>query len=343
MKRVITLAAVIGTVLLSPQAALAAWAPGAGGTGAASARSVGVPTAVTATATGDTSVHVAWAAPGGGSVAPTGYVVTRTAPSSAAVCTVGAGTLSCDDVALSSGTTYSYTVTALVASNWTSGASAPASATTTTPGPFVVTVSGGTKTAGAAFSVTIRATTNGFTTDTGYTGVKAITFSGPGTSPSGTDPSYPATVTFTAGIGTATVTLYDAASTSITAVDGSRSGSKNVTVAAGTASQLRYSSSTPDCSSGFVTVGGNRRFTSRVSQYDAYLNPKTQSGSSRSVHLSAAPNIGSFNRTTLTISSGSSQSSQNFRYTMPNGTPPDVTVTAASSGLTSAVCVTHKN
>ena len=61
----------------------------------------------------------------------------------------------------------------------------------------------GTKTAGTAFNVTLTATTNGTTTNTAYTGTKTITFSGPSNSPSGAAPTYPATVTFANGVGTA--------------------------------------------------------------------------------------------------------------------------------------------
>ncbi len=304
------LVAALGVVLLSPQGALASWLPGAGGSGGSSARSIGAPTSVAAGATSDTSIHVTWAAPAGGSVTPTQYVVARTAPTPATVCTVGSGTLACDDTGLADSTTYTYTVSARVGANWSSGASAPASATTPTPGPFVVTIGSGSQTAGTAFPVTIRATTNGVATDPTYAGAKTIVFSGPATSPSGTAPSYPATVTFTGGVGTTTITLFAAESTTVHATEGSRTGAENVSVGAGTPTQLRYSSSNPDCSSGSASVGGNRRFTSRVTQYDAYLNPKVQSGSSRTVSLSASPNIGSFNRTSLTINSGSSESSR---------------------------------
>ncbi len=258
------------------------------------------------------------------------------------MCTVGSGTFACDDTGLAGGTTYTYTVTARVGANWTSAASAPTSVTTPTPGPFVVTIGSGSKAAGTALAVTIRATTNGVATDPTYTGAKTLTFSGPGTSASGAAPGYPATVTFTGGVGTTTITLYDAESTSLTVADGARTGSRNVTIVAATPTQLRYSSSSPDCSSGTATVGSNRRFTSRVTQYDAYLNPSSQSGSSRTVSLAASPNIGSFNRTSLTINRNSSESSQSFRYTMPTGNPPDVTIRASASGLSSAGCVVHK-
>ena len=206
-----------------------------------------------------------------------------------------------------------------------------------------MTVGGGSKTAGTAFTTTITATTNGVTTDTSYTGVKTISFSGPDASPSGTDPAYPATVTFTAGVGTAGITLYAAESATLGVTDGTRSGAASVTVLAGTATQLRYSSSSPSCASGAVAVGNGGSFTSFVTEYDAYLNPKAQTGSSRSVTISRSPSQGTLNRSSLTISTGSARTSQSFKYKHPTGNPSNTTVTAASSGLTSAICVVSRN
>ena len=172
MRRSLALLAVPGVVLLSPSGALASWVPGAAGSGVSSARTIGVPTAVAAAATSDTSIRVTWSAPTGGGVTPTQYAVARTAPTTTTVCTVGSATFSCDDTGLTDGTTYTYTVTARVGANWRSGASSPASATTPVPGPFRVTIGGGSKTAGTPFTVDIRATTNGSSTDTSYAGLK---------------------------------------------------------------------------------------------------------------------------------------------------------------------------
>ncbi len=343
MKRSVALLAVLVVVLLSPQGAFGAWAPSSGGSGTSDSRTIGVPTTVAAAATGNTSIHVTWAAPGGGSASPSQYVVSRMAPTGATVCTVGSGTFACDDTGLIPATTYTYTVAARVGTNWSSGASSSASATTTSPGPFLVSAGSGQKTAGTAFTTTVTATTNGVTTDTSYAGVKTISFSGPGVSPSGTSPSYPTTVTFNSGVGTASIRLYAAESATLDATDGTRSGSTSVTVVAGTATQLRYSSSTPSCASGAVAVGNGGSFTSFVTEYDAYLNPKTQTGSSRSVTISRSPSQGSLNRSSLTIATGSSQTSQSFKYTHPTGNPANTTVTAASSGLTSATCVVSRN
>ena len=60
---------------------------------------------------------------------------------------------------------------------------------------------------------------------TGYTGSQTVTFTGPSNAPSGTPPTYPATVSFTAGVGTASgIKLYDVQSTTLTATQGSITG-----------------------------------------------------------------------------------------------------------------------
>ena len=80
----------------------------------------------------------------------------------------------------------------------------------------------GTQTAGTAFNVTITAIDAYGNTATGYAGAKAVTFSGPANSPNGHAPTYPASVTFAAGVGTASVTLFDAQTTTLTATPGRR-------------------------------------------------------------------------------------------------------------------------
>ncbi|MGD0274206.1 MAG: hypothetical protein ABSB96_10820, partial [Gaiellaceae bacterium] len=68
----------------------------------------------------------------------------------------------------------------------------------------------GTQTAGTQFALTLTAKDAYGNTATGYTGAKSVVFSGPANSPSGQAPSYPASVTFTNGVGSANVTLYNA-------------------------------------------------------------------------------------------------------------------------------------
>jgi len=92
--------------------------------------------------------------------------------------------------------------------------------TVTLPGEGSANAGGASdQTAGAAFSVTLTATTDGTTVNSGYNGSKSITFSGP---TSGA--SYPANVTFSSGVGTASITLTKAESPTITATDGTIAG-----------------------------------------------------------------------------------------------------------------------
>ena len=312
----------------------AAWRTYAAGSGDASARTLGGPTAVTAVASSSSTVVVGWSAPTTGPV-PDGYTVRRLAPSAGVVCAVDASTLTCVDRGLAASTSYSYTVEARLGS-WSSVPSGPVAVTTPVPGPYLVSVGTGARTAGTAFIATITATTDGTTVDTTYTGTKVVSFSGPTASPSGQSPSYPTTVSFTAGVGLASITLYDAGNATLVATDGARSGSTPVVVQAGTATQLRFTSSTPSCAGGAVAVGNGGRFRSRVSQYDAYLNPVTQGGGSRTLTITRSPAIGTLNRSSLNITNGSTESSQQFQFKLPNGNPPTVTVAAAAPGLTGA-------
>jgi hypothetical protein len=80
------------------------------------------------------------------------------------------------------------------------------------------------RTAGTAFNVTVTALDAWHNTAKSYAGAKTLTWSGPSSSPSGQAPSYPATVTFTTGAGTASIKLYDAQSTTLKASEGTLEG-----------------------------------------------------------------------------------------------------------------------
>ncbi len=80
------------------------------------------------------------------------------------------------------------------------------------------------QTAGTAFNEVVTAWDPWHNTAKSYAGAKTLTFSEPSTSPSGKAPVYPATVTFAAGAGTASIKLYDAQITSLKAVEGSIEG-----------------------------------------------------------------------------------------------------------------------
>jgi hypothetical protein len=95
--------------------------------------------------------------------------------------------------------------------------------------------------AGLAFNVTLTATDEYGNTATSYAGAKTIVWSGPANSPSAKAPSYPATVTFTAGVGAAaSIKLYDAQTTTIKAKEGTtiEGASGSFTVKAAVAKKL---------------------------------------------------------------------------------------------------------
>ena len=89
---------------------------------------------------------------------------------------------------------------------------------------FSVTPSTNNPTAGTAFNVTITALDQSGFTFPGTTGAQTIAFSGPANSPNGHAPTYPGTVSFTNGVGTASVALFDAQTTTLAAIQGAVSG-----------------------------------------------------------------------------------------------------------------------
>ena len=111
----------------------------------------------------------------------------------------------------------------------------------------------GTQTAGMAFSETLTATDSFGNTITGFAGAKTIAFSGPSNSPGSSAPSYPTSVLFAAGTGSAPITLVDAQATTLTATLGAVSGtSGSFTVGSAGGNKLVFSPATP----GPGTAGG---------------------------------------------------------------------------------------
>jgi hypothetical protein len=141
----------------------------------------------------------------------------------------------------------------------------------------------GTQTAGTAFNETVTALDFYGNTATGYTGSKAITFSGPSNAPNGTAPSYPASVTFTAGVGTATITLYDAQSTTLTATQSTIAGtSGSFTVSAGAANA--FSLPTP------ATQTAGTAFNETMTALDTWGNTATGYAGAKTVTFSGPAN-----------------------------------------------------
>ena len=122
--------------------------------------------------------------------------------------------------------------------------------------------------AGGAFDETITALDAYGNTATGYTGEQAVTFGGPSNAPDGTAPTYPATVAFTAGVGTAPITLFDAQSTDLTATQGTLTGSSG-TFTVGGGAAVSFAVATPSSPS----AGG--AFDETITALDAYGNTAT--------------------------------------------------------------------
>ena len=138
---------------------------------------------------------------------------------------------------------------------------------TGTIGAFVLS-NIGTQTAGTAFNVTITATDQYGNAATGYTnGNHTLTFTGPSNSPNGHVPTYPAQVSFTGGVGTANITLYDAQTTTLTAsaTGPSLTGTSNSFTVNGKAASA-FSITNP----GTQTAG--TQFNLTITAVDAYGN-----------------------------------------------------------------------
>ena len=316
--------------------AWAYWAFGPTQSTSFTAATLGAPTAAAAAPLSSSSIRVSWAAPASPSPAPSQYRVNRTAPSTAEVCTVSAATLLCDDTGLTASTLYSYSVTALLGTSWVSTA-ATASATTpagSTPNFLLALSPAGNKTAGTAFTVTLTARNN-TTTDTTYTGAHTIVWSGLGTSPapSSKTPVYPATtVSFTNGVATTTLTAtgFKAETASLTATEGSRTGSVSVTINA--APVLTFST----CTSSIVK---NSTFTTTVKRtsLDPYSNPTSTSALTVDLlPFDASGSNHNFVVSTVTIAANALESpAVTYHTANGNGTS---TFTGSAAGYVTASC-----
>ena len=230
--------------------------------------------AISAATPGAGTVSLTWNPVSAPPDATVTYYVTRaggtvggTCPSSAAGATTAA---TCTDTGLSKGS-YSYTVTAIWRS-WTStSAATPVSVASASLDHFTVSTPGNV-TAGAPFSATITAQDAAGNTVVACTGSQAIGFSGPSSAPNGTAPSYPASVSFASGAGGASITLYDAQSTTLTAAQRAVTGtSGSITVGTGQNQHIVASAASPQ-------VAGTA-FNVTLTGQDAWGNtPGTLSG-----------------------------------------------------------------
>ena len=209
--------------------------------------------------------------------------------------------------------------------------------------------------AGTPFNVTLTATDT-FGNPLGLEGTQTIAFSGPATSPSGKAPAYPASVSFTAGTGTATVTLYSAAgSVALTATQGSLKGSSgNFTVAAATAAQLAWTNINQTntgeeeglclftCT--WSGIGRFHTWKGNVSVTDGYGNVVSNVGTGHTISWTPAPAAGSVSPSSLTLpSTGAATTTSQVTYTSPNSnTWTTDTLTAHSAGFTDATVLFKK-
>jgi hypothetical protein len=214
--------------------ALAAWSTTGTGTTTIAARSLLTPAQpnVAAGTPAASTLVVSGTLPAG-QLAGTTYAVKRGATT---VCAPTTTPWSCNDTGLTGSTAYSYTLVASLGA-WTATSAAGTGTTQcSAPDTYVVTPSTTTPTAGVAFTVSLTAKKCDGATDTGYTGSKAVTWTGMTASPSGKNPVLPATnVTFVAGTASLiSFTSYDAGPVTLTATQGTVTGtSATITVKAG--------------------------------------------------------------------------------------------------------------
>jgi hypothetical protein len=250
-----------------------------------------------------------------------------------------------------------------------------------TPTAVTVTVAAGTATklvltsatatpvAATGFNLTTTAQDAYGNTATGYTGAKNITFAGAAASPSGALPTVvnsagtvvnfgtATSLTFTSGVATPASSkngfakLNKAETAAITASDGtiSTSASLPLTVSPGTASRLAFSGLTASAG----TIGSPCLFTCTVTALgnSGTINAKlavtdsvgnTVSNSARSITVTAPAGSTVTGSPLTTPETGPAITSTEFTYTAPASEPFTHTITAASTGLTSATATASK-
>ena len=125
-----------------------------------------------------------------------------------------------------------------------------------------------TQTAGAAFNVTVDATDNYGNPYSSATAVP-VTFSGPANSPApaNTPPTYPASITFTNGVGTANITLFDAQNTTLTVASAGATSGASGAFLVSPSTLGSFTVPTPS------TQTAGTSFNETITALDAYDNP----------------------------------------------------------------------
>ncbi len=186
-----------------------------------------------------------------------------------------------------------------------------------------------TATAGTAVDTALAALDQYGNTATGYAGSHALNWSGPNTV-NGNAPSFPASVSFTDGIGSASVILYAAETTGLTAAEGSITGtSAPVTVSPGPTFSLALSLP--------ASAAVGQPVQASASAYDRWGNVATGDASDLSV-TSSDPLCGC--PSPQTLSGG--QVSFDVVFNSPDGPGEQttLTVTLDSSGLSATASTT---
>jgi hypothetical protein len=214
------------------------------------------------------------------------------------------------------------------------------------------------QTAGTAFNVTLTAQDSWGNATGNLSGTKNVSFSGPSNSPNNTAPSYPATASFSGGNATASVTLYKAETTTITANDTTDSlngtASNNITVNTGTPAHLWWKQLTTSIG-GTLTActpfncswssANNQTLTGSVSVTDAQGNIVSDLGSGHTVSISGAQGTFTSGSSLTIASTGQAVSTGGFSYKEAKGGWTSDTLTAVTSaGATYAsatVGITH--
>jgi hypothetical protein len=242
------------------------------------------PTSLTASADDSSgTITIGWTAGSQPDGVPVHYQVERTSGpgSPAPVCTVGSAVTSCRDTGLTAGTTYGYSIMAVL-DEWQT-TPITTSATTATPS-LAVTLSSDSTSAGTPVTVRSIAALVGGTVDPTYNGTKSISWSGLTNSSLGQVPSYPSTsITFTDGTAAltgagSTFTSYDAGPATLTASDaGAVAVAGSVAVTVDPAGASSFALRAP------ATQSAGARFDETITALDPYGNTVTDFSGAQAV------------------------------------------------------------
>jgi len=188
----------------------------------------------------------------------------------------------------------------------------------------------GSPTAGTAFTENVTVQDAYSNVDTAYSGAHSLTWSGPSPAPIGTVPVYPTNpLTFTAGVASGQVTLYDAQSTSLALNDGAFSGT-STTFTVSTAAALSFIFGTP--SPGPQAAGAS--FNEQITVQDAYGNVDTAySGTPIITGPDNSPNSTAPQYSGLTFTNGSTIAS----ITLYDAESTSLNVKDTGSGISTGV------